>query len=91
MHSHQALTKEHEQYIFCRVTTALDPALRTFVPIAGKAVVPLGVLPKVEEEGESADKVLVFAVGEAAERAKAAGADVVGGEEIIAEVTFGVA
>lgn len=85
----QNLTKDHEQYVFARVSTSLDTAKRTFKPIAGKAVVPLGVLPKVEVEGESKDKVLVFAKGEAATKAKEAGADVVGAEDIIAEVRTG--
>lgn len=82
----QNLTNDHDQYIIARISTVLDTARRTFKPIAGKAVVPLGVLPKEVEEGESKDKVLVFAKGEIAAKAKEAGADLVGDEETIAEV-----
>ncbi|KAI9034120.1 ribosomal protein L1-like protein [Hyaloraphidium curvatum] len=91
IHAFRGLTANHDDYIFARVATALDTAKRSFVPIVGKASVPMGVLPKIEVEGEERDKVMVIAKGDAAAKAKEAGADLVGAEELIAQIQNGTA
>ncbi|KXS20650.1 ribosomal protein L1 [Gonapodya prolifera JEL478] len=76
------LVAPESSYVLSRVRLNLDTSLKSFVPVRGRAQVPRGVLPRAETDGEE-EQVLVFAEeGPAAEEARAAGAEVLGKDDI---------